>query len=120
MNIPTNKSLDEWIRELIQEDKIIKFYKTKEWIELKNEVMRDNHYECAECLKRGKYTRADCVHHVNEVKIRPDLALSRYYVDKNGEKIPNLVPLCNTCHNILHDKLGEWQNRGRFKNKERW
>lgn len=120
MNIPTDKRLDEWIRQLISENNIIKFYKTKEWMQLKQEVMWELHYECQECLKKGKYSKADCVHHVNEVRLRPDLALSKYYLDKDGKEQRNLLPVCNHCHNKIHDKLGSWQYRDKFKNKERW
>lgn len=120
MRIPTDISLATWIRQLIADNRLILFYKTKDWIELKDEVMEENHFECQECLKHGKYTRADCVHHVNEVRKRPDLALSKYYTDSEGKKQKNLVPLCNKCHNIIHDKLGNWQRKDKFTNEERW
>lgn len=120
MRIPTDISLESWIRQLIADEKIILFYKSNDWIELKDEVMEENHYECQECLKRGRYTRADCVHHVNEVRVRPDLALSKYYTDAEGNTHKQLVPLCNTCHNIVHDKLGNWQRKDKFTNEERW
>ena len=95
MRIPTDISLATWIRQLIADDKIIFFYKSKEWIDLKDEVMSDNHYECQECLKRGRYTRADCVHHVNEVRHRPDLALSKHYTDAEGKQQKQLIHLRN-------------------------
>lgn len=120
MRIPTGISLERYIRELIQADEIYKFYKSKEWIELRQEILFQYHYECQECLKRGRYTRADCVHHINEVKNRPDLALSKHYTDESGNIKENLVPLCNRCHNEIHDKLGNWQRKDKFQNIERW
>lgn len=120
MHIPTDISLATWIRKLLSTNRIILFYKSNEWLELRQEVLDDFHNECSECLKKGTYTRADCVHHVNEVKHRPDLALSKYYIDKQGKKQRNLLPLCNKCHNIVHDKLGEYQKQNRFTNIERW
>lgn len=120
MRIPTDISLAAYIRQLIKENKIILFYKSADWMELKDEVLEELHYECQHCLMRGKYTRADCVHHVNEVRIRPDLALSKYYTDKEGKQQRQLLPLCNTCHNIVHDKLGNWQRKDKFINEERW
>ena len=120
MKIPTDISLATYICKLIAANKEWIFYKTDEWKELRQEVLDDEHNECSECLKQGKYTRADCVHHINEVKKRPELALSKYYIDKEGNKQKNLVPLCNECHNIIHDKLGEWQKQNKFSNKERW
>lgn len=113
-------SLSAYIRRLIAANNIIAFYKTDDWKELRQKVLEDHHYECQHCLRKGEYTRADCVHHVNEVKQRPDLALSEYYIDGEGKKKRNLIPLCNTCHNIEHEKLLKWQQRNKFTNKERW
>lgn len=120
MRIPTDISLASWIRRLIAEDKVAVFYATEEWKELRQSVLEFFHFECQECLKKGNYTKADCVHHVNEVRCRPDLALSRTYIDVNGERQYQLVPLCNACHNLIHDKLGEWQNKDKFMNEEKW
>ena len=47
------------------------------------------------CRDKGKYRKADCVHHVKEVKEYPELALT----------FDNLMSLCNTCHNEVHDRL---------------
>ena len=115
-----NVPLATYIRHLIRDNEVELFYKTKEWLKLREEVLQDYHYECNECLKRGIYTRADCVHHINEVRYRPELALSKHYLDKNGTKRANLVPLCNVCHNVVHDKLGNYRKKNKFTNKERW
>ena len=120
MRIPSNIPLAKWIRQLIRENKIERFYQTEDWKELRQSVLEFFHFECQECLKKGKYTKAGCVHHVNEVKVRPDLALSRLFVDEKGQTQYNLIPLCNICHNLIHDKLGEWQKKDKFINEERW
>ena len=120
MRIPQNKSLREYIRELIKKDKLEQFYITDDWRELREEILRDFHYECQECLKKGTYTKADCVHHINEVRHRPDLALSRHYIDEKGMKQLNLIPLCNTCHNIIHEKLTKFKRKDMFTNEEKW
>lgn len=120
MRIPKDIPLATYIRKLIKENRVYLFYKTDEWRELRQEVLDDYHNECSECIKKGKYTKAHCVHHVNEVRDRPDLALSRWYVDRDGKRCPNLVPLCKTCHNIIHDKLYEYMRRDMFENEERW
>lgn len=120
MRIPTNISLASYIRKLIAEDRIIEFYKTDDWKELRAEVLEECHNECQECLKVGRYTQADCVHHVNEVRHRPDLALSKTYRDSEGQEQKQLLPLCNTCHNMVHDKLGNWQRKDKFTNEELW
>jgi 5-methylcytosine-specific restriction endonuclease McrA len=106
---------------LISSDRIEQFYQTQDWKELRAAVLDYYHHECQECLKKGIYSKADCVHHVNEVRQNPALALSRWYTDpKTGKNQPNLVPLCNQCHNNVHDKLGEWQRKDKFQNEERW
>lgn len=120
MRIPKDIPLAKWIRQLIAANKEGVFYLTDDWRELRYEVLRDYHYECQECLKRGKYSRAECVHHHNELKHRPDLAMSKFYLDQDGNKMPNLVPLCNICHNVIHDKLGGWKRKDKFDNEERW
>ena len=120
MRIPKNIPLAKFIKQLIKEGKIEQFYFSEDWKDLRKQVLDDFFNECQECLKKGRYTRAVCVHHVNEVKDRPDLALSRYYIDKEGNKQPNLVPLCNQCHNIVHDKLGQFHNKNKFTNTELW
>lgn len=120
MRIPKDIKLAAWIRNLIADGKEGLFYQTEDWKELRLEILRKHHYECQECLKKGRYTRADCVHHINELKNRPDLAMSEFYLDHDGQKLRNLVPLCNICHNIVHDKLGKWQRKDKFTNTEKW
>lgn len=123
--IPQDIALDVWIRQLISEDKIYQFYKSDDWLELRDEVLRDAHYECQHCLKNGIYKRAEMVHHINEVRKRPDLALTREFVNAiTNEKIINLVALCNSCHEKEHpDRFGNYRtDRGleKFTNEERW
>lgn len=124
MNVPQDISLAKWIRQLIKQNNIMKFYKTREWQELKEEVLYELHYECQGCVKNGEYTRADVVHHVNHVRERPDLALSKYYTDaETGETKRNLLPLCNRCHALEHDNLGEMARENqakKFNNEEKW
>lgn len=120
MRIPTDIPLATWIRQLIKADNVELFYFTDDWKELRQDVLDDLHNECQECLKKGNYTRADCVHHVNEVRKRPDLALSKFYTDEEGKQQRQLIPLCNKCHNIEHKKLEKHRENNRFSNEERW
>ena len=122
MRIPTDISLASYIRQLIREDKLYKFYKSDEWRKLRERVLEDNHYECQQCIRKGRYTKAATVHHINEVRKRPDLALSRTYRDQDGVH-DNLMPLCNACHNKEHKKLEKYieeQHKDNFTNEERW
>ena len=74
--------LDQWINKLIDTDRLWKFYKSIEFRHIKEEVLREQHYECQECKKKGKITKANTVHHVQFVRKHPELALSKYYTYK--------------------------------------
>lgn len=120
MRVPRDKSLASWIRDLVREGKEVRFYQTEEWRELREEVLRDNHWECSSCKRKSPavYSKAAQVHHVNEIKKRPELALSRTYRDAEGAK-DNLVPLCLDCHNREHGRYGRAED-GPQLNEERW
>lgn len=82
-----------------------KFYKWSRWLEVREEVLRADHYECVNCKnKYRRYRRADTVHHVNHFRKRPDLALAMYYDDPatHGRR-RNLISLCHDCHEEAHD-----------------
>lgn len=97
-----------------------KFYKLPEWINLKNEILKEQHYECEICRKQGKYTRAYLVHHNRFVRKYPELALSKTYTYKD-KKYKNLVALCNSCHEKIHDRNGfKNKTKDKFKNEEKW
>lgn len=113
--------LEAWIKQLIAENKLYKFYKCKEWRSLSDAVMKENNYECQHCKERGIHASARSVHHVQWVRKHPRLALSRTYT-YNGVEYKNLVPLCEDCHNKEHKKgagLKQKNNTG-FINEERW
>lgn len=127
----TVTELVTWIHELIQKDELWRFYKCKAWIELKNSILEENHYECAICKKQGKITRYDIdkngnrklistVHHVQYVRNHPELALSRTYTYK-GKVYVNLIPVCKACHNKLHpEKSAKHSDVTHYSNEERW
>lgn len=115
--------LVKFIRECEEKNKMYLFYKLKQWTKLRDEVLKDSHNECYDCKQKGKITLGTEeepleVHHINFVKIRPDLALSRYYVDNNGIEHPNLVALCHRCHDKRHGRFGPSSNS--FVNEEKW
>lgn len=126
-------ALAEYINELIEQNALWKFYKSKEWIELKTKILIENHYECAECKKHGKITRYDIdkngnkklistVHHVQFVRNHPELAMSRTYTYE-GKDYPNLIPVCKACHNKLHPEKrirAKAYMPKHFENEERW
>ena len=109
-----------FIQRCIDEDKMWKFYKTREWLALRREVLEDNHGECYLCRKNGKITKAVTVHHIYEVKDYPQYALSRYVVI-DGKQEVNLIPLCARCHNKEHDRFdGSVKKKSQPINDERW
>ena len=124
------RDLESWIEQLIRDNQMYKFYKSRSWIELKNSVMEEQHYECYYCKQKGKITKAYLVHHIYHVRDYPQYALSKYVIDENGEKHINLVCVCHSCHeNICHPNRfkdsRDKQNEDRTKeiNKkypERW
>lgn len=62
---------------------------------------------CWICAKRGKYKKADCIHHI----IRRKNPMTRY-------DIINLMPVCYDCHREIHDKgLDEYQFLGELQAK---
>lgn len=123
MHVPSDKPLALWIRELLADGIEWKFYKTDEWLELRDDIMAEQHNECEMCRDRGEYARAETVHHVNEIRDRPDLALSRTYIDGKGRRQRNLMALCFTCHNKVHNRFqGGWWRKKKEKplTEERW
>ena len=110
------KELVRWIGELEQSGELWRFYKGKDWVKLKEQILKEQHRECQVCLQEGRLTKADTVHHVNEVKERPDLALSKYFYDSEGTKQLNLIAICKRCHNKTHKR---WRMKEPF-NEEKW
>lgn len=109
------KDFLNWLMKLIREDKLIYFYKCKAWRTVRKEALIRDNYECQRCKKKGKYSPARNVHHKEEVRKRPDLAL----------ELDNTESLCIRCHNEEHDR---YQGKNRFERKpfenfdsaERW
>lgn len=109
----------EDVIKLLNNNQAYKIYKSKEFIQLKKEVLSEFHGECARCKSRGKITSAQTVHHVNHVKKHPELAFSKYYIDKYGKRKRNLIPLCNDCHNAVHKRFG-YTEKEKPLTEERW
>lgn len=106
------KELEERERCLRMADGWMKvFYASAAWLHKRDEILKHNNYECQKCKSRGKFHKAECVHHIKHLKARPDLAL----VDDN------LISLCYSCHDIEHpEKLKKNISKKKFVNEERW
>lgn len=72
------------------------FYKSKAWQRVQANYMRQAHYLCERCKKKGLMNPAKIVHHKNYLS-KADL--------NNPEKLygfKNLEALCLDCHNQEH------------------
>ena len=117
----SQKNMAEWtkekIKQLIAEDKLYRFYKSREWKELKEKVLKEVHNECLWCREKGLISKAEEVHHIQYVKKYPELALCEYY-DYRGQRYRNLVPLCHDCHDRAHERMK--YKKKKQVNEERW
>lgn len=103
------------LKQLIVSGNAHEFYVSHEWRHLRAEVLREQKNECQEHKKRGGYARANHVHHVNYLRSHPELALSKWYLDKTGAPRRNLIAVCKDCHETVchperlrHSKPEPW------------
>ncbi|MCM1334280.1 MAG: hypothetical protein NC237_04430 [Eubacterium sp.] len=89
-------------------------------------MIAEQHGECQFCAMRGRYARAELVHHVKPLKRFPSLAYAKTYVDQYGRSHRQLVALCRACHEEAHGRAPgssgarvSDERRG-FRNDERW
>jgi 5-methylcytosine-specific restriction endonuclease McrA len=72
----------------------VNFYKTQRWKNKREKVLRRDEYLCQECKRYERTTEANTVHHIRPLMVSPELRLDS----------SNLVSLCNTCHERMHDR----------------
>ena len=108
------------IKELIRTGRVDKFYNDKFWRRLSKDVRREQNNECQLCKAKGIYTPSTITHHVNHLRKRPDLAYSRYYIDRDGKKKRQLIGVCDACHEAEHPDRHNNVAKPRFTNVERW
>lgn len=93
--IPQGLTVGDWIRQLFRDHGNARnFYRSREWAAVRDKVLRDAHWECADCKAQSpaKYSRATIVHHERYVRKYPDEALTiSRMVD--GHEVRQLVPL---------------------------
>jgi len=103
-------NLVNWIQNLIENDNIKAFYNSGSWQNIRAEILEEQRHECQMCKERGMYSEAVTVHHVEHVKKRPDLALTK----------SNLMSLCKECHNEVHPEKNKYHAVKPQLNIERW
>lgn len=106
------------LRQLISDGREGVWYNGAAWEHMRQAVLKMDRYECQRCKARGRYHKAEIVHHVKHLKDRPDLALSLYDPD-TGER--QLVSVCKRCHEELHpESQRQYRVREAPVTIERW
>jgi len=77
------------------------FYKSKEWLKAKECRLRIDSYQCQLCKRKGKSKGATHVHHIKPLKWCVDNDRSMLYSTKN------LISLCVSCHNSMHNRSND-------------
>lgn len=72
----------------------MKGYKDTKWKHKRITILKRDGYKCRECTRYGKTTEATMVHHIRPLESNPELALDN----------KNLISLCGSCHNEMHDR----------------
>lgn len=112
--------LTEDVKTKIAHGDVDVLYKTTEWQMLREKILERDHCECQRCnghndlgnpIKTVRLTKANTVHHIQEVRDRPDLMLDE----------SNLISLCHKCHDIVHGRMAKIFNKPKPRlTKERW
>lgn len=68
------------------------FYRSKEWFKVRSKRMKIDFGLCVKCRAEGRLTKANVVHHKEELLKRWDKRLD----------LDNLESLCHACHNKIH------------------
>lgn len=89
------RDVEQWIRGLIRDNKLDRFYNSSTWERLRDQVKAEQHNECQLCRQAGVYGPPDIVHHIKHVRQYPELAL-----DKD-----NLITVCDAHHWLEHHSI---------------
>lgn len=92
-----------------------KFYLSKEWKKKRIEVLKMDKYECQNCKKKGRLTKANTVHHLFYRKKYPAYELETFVIHE-GKYKRNLISLCHECHEEEHD----YRRKKKPITEERW
>ena len=112
--------ITNFIKDCIKQNDLHRFYTWSEWLKLRGEVLDDDKHECQMCKAKGKYKKATHVHHVNYLRLHPELALSKFYKDDEGNIKRNLISACKNCHEtVCHPERLRWDIKEPLT-KERW
>jgi 5-methylcytosine-specific restriction endonuclease McrA len=104
--------VDTFLENLLHTGDKRKFYSSPSWRKIRKEVLKRDYYTCVRCKEKGKYKRANTVHHKKEIKDYPYLALT----------FDNLESLCHGCHDEIHgrDAANLIKCNPKYYHPERW
>ena len=102
--------MTKFVIECIKNNNISAFYEHKLWRRIRKEILTDDKFECQICKLKGFYNKANVVHHVNYLKLHPELALEKFYKSDEGVVKRNLISLCHNCHEKIHEWLVKEKN----------
>lgn len=75
-----------------------KFYRSYAWRQKRVDIISRDNKECQWCKLEGKVTTDNLiVHHIKELKDRPDLRMDN----------DNLITVCFDCHEVHHGRIKE-------------
>ena len=107
------------LTELLQTGREALFYTWPEWLAVRAQVLKLDHWECVLCRERyHRFRPARIVHHVRHLRERPDLALSILDPDTEARQ---LISVCKACHEEEHPESLRRSGPGRAPlTRERW
>lgn len=96
----------------------MRFYKSKSWRKLRQQILERDNHECQECKRLGRVTLIDEskhksleIDHIKELKDYPHLAMEE----------DNLITLCIRCHNKKHNRYQPFFRKKKEPiTEERW
>lgn len=94
--------MNKKLLQVIKSGRVDLFYKSRPWRKKRLQILERDNFECQKCKRKGKFSKATCVHHKKPLKEYPELALDD----------DNLESLCDYCHNEEHPE--KWE---KFKEK---
>jgi 5-methylcytosine-specific restriction protein A len=114
------RSLEE-IQTLVNKGNEHAFYVSREWKDVRKEVLNRDNNECQRCkgnfvvdhhpIKKVCVTKARYVHHIKPMKDYFSYALD----------MDNLVSLCFSCHEIVEGRSGKWKKPSKKRlTEEKW
>lgn len=68
------------------------FYHSQEWQALRRQALERDRHLCQICLRKGKLTFANTVHHIKPIRAFKGRKL----------ELDNLLTVCPSCHNKIH------------------